>query len=62
MPSKARRRLQPPAVLPEQALAAVLEAVSAVPSAGFAIGTAATAAMAVAAQRLTRAEQPGRTR
>ena len=44
-------------MLPQQALAAALEAVSAVPQAGLVIGTAATAAMAVVAQRMTRKGQ-----
>jgi len=59
---RARRPQPRPAALPEQAAAAVLQAVGAVPSAGVVIGTAATAAMAFVARRMTRTEEREGTR
>ena len=51
------QRLQRPASMPEQALTAAWAAASSAPPASFLICTAATAAMALAAQRMNRAEE-----
>ena len=59
---RARGRLPRQAVLPEEAAVAALQAVGALPSAGVVIGTAATAAMAFVARRMTRTEEHEGTR